>query len=198
MSETYLFYDTETTGLPLDWKAHVHDVDNWPRIVQLAYILARSRDEILASSSVIIHNEYWSIPEEATKVHGITDAVAEEQGVDVGFVLGQFNFAQALCTHTVGHNIGFDWKVVGAEMLRFPNMEERYQQFKDLPKICTMRKSTKFVGLKQKNSNRPKYPNLQELHTHLFGEGFEGAHDALADVKATMNCFFELKDIGVI
>jgi len=32
----------------------------------------------------------------------------------------------------------------------------------------------------------------------LFGTGFEGAHDALADVKACADCFFELKKRKVI
>ena len=34
----YLFFDTETTGLPKRWNAPVTDVDNWPRLVQLAWI----------------------------------------------------------------------------------------------------------------------------------------------------------------
>jgi len=34
----YLFFDTETTGLPKNWKAPVTDLNNWPRLVQLAYL----------------------------------------------------------------------------------------------------------------------------------------------------------------
>jgi len=34
----YLFFDTETTGLPKSWKAPVTDLNNWPRLVQLAYL----------------------------------------------------------------------------------------------------------------------------------------------------------------
>jgi DNA polymerase III subunit epsilon len=34
----YLFFDTETTGLPNNWKASVTDFNNWPRLVQLAYL----------------------------------------------------------------------------------------------------------------------------------------------------------------
>jgi len=34
----YLFFDTETTGLPKKWKAPITDLDNWPRLVQLAYL----------------------------------------------------------------------------------------------------------------------------------------------------------------
>ena len=38
-----------------------------------------------------------------------------------------------------------------------------------------------------------KWPTLQELHSTLFNESFDGAHDALSDVRACARCFFELK-----
>lgn len=34
----YLFFDTETTGLPKSWKAPVTDLNNWPRMIQLAFL----------------------------------------------------------------------------------------------------------------------------------------------------------------
>jgi hypothetical protein len=37
-----------------------------------------------------------------------------------------------------------------------------------------------------------------ELHWKLFGADFEGAHDALADITATVKCLFELVRLGVI
>jgi len=43
-----------------------------------------------------------------------------------------------------------------------------------------------------------KWPKLSELHYHLFGEDFEGAHNSKNDVAATSKCFFELKKRGVI
>jgi hypothetical protein len=39
---------------------------------------------------------------------------------------------------------------------------------------------------------------LAELHTKLFGEAAEVAHDAMADVETTLRCFFELKRLDVI
>ena len=35
----YLFFDTETTGLPNDYNASPNQLDNWPRIVQIAWLL---------------------------------------------------------------------------------------------------------------------------------------------------------------
>ncbi len=43
-----------------------------------------------------------------------------------------------------------------------------------------------------------KWPTLAELYDKLFGEGFDEAHNAAADVAATARCFFELLRLGVI
>lgn len=37
-----------------------------------------------------------------------------------------------------------------------------------------------------------KWPKLQELYKVLFGHSFEGAHNAMADVVATKDCFWEM------
>jgi hypothetical protein len=49
--------------------------------------------------------------------------------------------------------------------------------------LCTKQLSTEYCNLPGKYAGKPKWPTLQELHTHLFGKGFDGAHDALADVQ---------------
>ncbi len=43
-----------------------------------------------------------------------------------------------------------------------------------------------------------KYPSLQELHKKLFNYEFEDAHNALSDIRATLKCFFELKEREII
>ena len=37
MNESYLIFDTETMGLPVDWKSPISNLDNWPRLVQIAW-----------------------------------------------------------------------------------------------------------------------------------------------------------------
>ena len=39
-----------------------------------------------------------------------------------------------------------------------------------------------------------KWPTLEELYYKVFGCGMENAHDALADILATKECFFKLKN----
>jgi hypothetical protein len=43
-----------------------------------------------------------------------------------------------------------------------------------------------------------KWPKLSELHIKLFGEDFDGAHDALADIEATARCFWEMRKLKLI
>ena len=59
-----------------------------------------------------------------------------------------------------------------------------------------MKASTKYCNIP--GNYGPKWPNLTELHTKLFGHGFEEAHNAAADISATAKCFWELKRLGVI
>ena len=64
----FLFFDTETTGLPQRWNAPVTDVDNWPRLVQLAWIMCDDKGNIIEERSDIIKPEGFSIPVEASLI----------------------------------------------------------------------------------------------------------------------------------
>lgn len=57
----YLFFDTETTGLPKRWNAPVTDLENWPRLVQLAWIMYDDRGNMLESRDVIVKPEGFTI-----------------------------------------------------------------------------------------------------------------------------------------
>ena len=193
----HLIYDTETTGIPIDYKAHVHDVDNWPRLVQLAWLVLDDNFETLTHRNYIINpHGLYEIPIEASNIHGITDEMANDVGLDILVPLVEFQLAQELCNVQVGHNVNFDRKVIGAEFIR-AEMEEAYERARSMDRICTMFKTTKFCGLKNKRGG-PKWPTLQELHTRIFGEGFEGGHDAFADINATAKCYEALIHGGII
>lgn len=73
----YLFFDTETTGLPKNWKAPVTDLNNWPRLVQLAY---DSNGNKISGGDFIIKPEGFSIPTESSRIHGISTERALRAG----------------------------------------------------------------------------------------------------------------------
>ena len=61
----YLFFDTETTGIPRNYKASVSDLKNWPRLVQIAWLLSEEDGNEVSSAEYIVKSKgvwfpYWS------------------------------------------------------------------------------------------------------------------------------------------
>jgi hypothetical protein len=48
----FLIFDTETTGLPRDYNAAITDLDNWPRMVQIAWQLHDKTGKLLNNDSI--------------------------------------------------------------------------------------------------------------------------------------------------
>lgn len=188
----YLFFDTETTGLPQNYRAPVEDLENWPRLVQLAWLLVDENGKEIDGKNQIVKPDGFIIPEAASSVHGISTEKALTEGIELRAAL--LDFVQALdqSKTIVAHNISFDEKIMGAEFLR----EKIEHRLFHLPRICTMQSSTDFCAIESEYGY--KWPKLMELHNCLFNQDFDGAHDALADVKACARCFFELKNLGII
>ena len=87
----YLFFDTETTGLPRNWKAPVTDLKNWPRLVQLAYLYFDRNGNKISGGDFIIKPEGFTIPKDASRVHGISTERALREGQSIITVLQHFN-----------------------------------------------------------------------------------------------------------
>lgn len=187
----YLFFDTETTGLPKRWNAPVTDVENWPRLVQLAWIMCDENGKQVACRNALIRPDGFIIPAVVSQLHGITTERALKEGYPLKEVMEEFAEKVDEARVLVGHNISFDECIVGAEFERLRMMTTL--AFK--PKCCTMRSSTNYCKLPGKRGF--KAPKLSELHNFLFGRDFEDAHNALADVEATVRCFWELKKRGI-
>jgi len=184
----YLIFDTETTGLPRSYNAPMSDLDNWPRLVQLAWQLHDARGKLLSNKNYIIRPEGFTIPFNAEKVHGISTKRALEEGHDLKEILQIFREDVVQSTYLVGHNIGFDIHVVGSEYLRGALV----MPFEGMAELDTKDISTQFCALPGGKGGKYKWPTLTELHQKLFGEGFGDAHDAAYDVAATARCFFGL------
>ena len=189
----YLFFDTETTGLPKNYKAPASDSLNWPRLVQIAWSWYDVEGNVWDSYSYIIKPNGFVIPDEIAKIHRVTQERAMTEGVDLEIVLKHFSEEVKKAEFIVAHNIDFDDKIVSAEFYRL-NMENILEK---VNKICTMKSSVEFCHIPN-NYGRNKWPNLSELHNCLFGVGFSDAHDALVDVSACAKCFFELKNRNAI
>jgi len=186
-----LFFDTETTGLvkpnlPLDHPSQ-------PHIVQVAAILSDDVGRELACFCTLISPTNWVIEAEAEAVHGISMSDCKRWGlpIEAGMaMLSQFVYRSS---RFIAHNMDFDSKVVGSEYLRLgksncpfivpPDGKDSY---------CTMKASTDVCKLPGRFRSGYKWPKLVEAHRHFFQEDFDGAHDALVDVRACKRVYFAL------
>ncbi len=185
----YLIFDTETTGLPKRWDAPLSDSENWPRCIQIAWQIHDASGELIAHQDYLIQPTGFTIPFDSEQVHGISTALAEEQGVSLSEVLEDFEAAIKGVAFVVGHNISFDRNIMGAEFLR-QGLEDPLEG-KTVIDTCTEETAT-LCKLAGGRGGKFKLPTLGELYVHLFQEQFEEAHNATADVEATARAFFEL------
>ena len=190
----YLFFDTETTGVPKNYKAPISDLENWPRLVQLAWIVCDVNGNEISSKNLLVKPSGFVIPDESTRVHRITTNDALNKGMELSAAIELFIKDVKRVKYLVGHNVLFDINILGAELLRCNND----YKLSSVPYKCTMQSTIDYCKIPSSRPYRYKYPKLQELHKKLFGSEFEDAHDAMADIIATKKCFFELIDRQVL
>lgn len=185
------FFDTETTGFPL--KDRPLDGVAQPHLVQLAAITIDNDQKPVAEVNILIRPDGWNIPKEASDVHGITQERALRYGVREQAAFGLFSRLVEMSETLVAHNINFDKKIMDICATRYG----RQLLPNHLAYHCTMISSTNLCKIPNPVRGGYKWPKLQEVYTFLFGKPFEGAHDAMADIRACMQVYFELKNRGI-
>lgn len=185
----FLIFDTETTGLPKTNNAPLSDFDNWPRMVQLAWQIHDDKGHLVEAHNHIVIPDGYEIPIDAMMVHHISTEHARKHGKPLNEVLDIFMESADKAQYLVGHNIQFDLNVLGCEFLRMgrENPLRRWQ----IVDTCT-EKTANFCMLPGGKNGHFKFPKLNEIHHLLFGEDFDSAHNACADVEATARVFLEL------
>ena len=114
----YLIFDTETTGLPKNFRAPITDTDNWPRCVQIAWQLHDKDSSIIEHKDFLIQPEGFEIPFQSEQIHGISTALAKEKGSPLNDVLQEFQEVLSKSKFLIGQNLKFDLNVMGCEFHR--------------------------------------------------------------------------------
>lgn len=178
----YIAWDTETTGLPrvrtTPTLKSLHNYDMC-RIVSLAAVKYSSRGRELASFHRVIKPDGYRV--DATEIHGITHDYAVEHGTPFAKVFEEFMTFVGPVETLVAHNSRFDENVLTSEVLRL-GIDPPFDRFTF---VCTnnMHKEAEFSPIR-----------LIDLYTKIFGQGFDGAHDALNDARACGEVFSKMKD----
>lgn len=185
----YLIFDTETTGIPHNKTAPLSDLENWPRLVQLAWQLHDHHGKLLSQESHIIQPVGFDIPFKAEQIHGISTKRAQQEGIALQDVFKLFIKDLDRTQLLVGHNIEFDINIIGAEYIR-QSLQPDF--FLGLQRLDTGIASIEFCQLAGGMGGKLKMPRLNELHFKLFNKDIADAHDAAYDVDATARSFFGL------
>lgn len=192
----YLFFDTECNGLPINYNAPISATSNWPRLIQLAWIVTDEKGSELKRQSHIIYPNGFTIESEVTNLTSISIKRAQCEGIDLKDALQEFMEDVEQAEILIGHNVDFDRYIIGCELYRTLGA---YNTLLNKSHECTMRASTDYCAIPSDSPyGEYKWPKLEELYLKLFGCMFDNAHDALADVEATKKCYFELIKQNVI
>lgn len=188
---SYIFLDTETTGL----------VPSKDRIIQLSYILADEDFKIVEGKNFYLDIDTY-IPEEATNVHGIDNEKILELSQGKKFedyskeILWDFSNSKIIC-----HNVDFDVNFLRQELWRLDKKVDIQRTF------CTMKSYTNICELDYNGYYESfKWPKLEEVVEYLkldveelkqgaeevFGEVGE-FHDARLDVYTTYEIYKNIK-----
>jgi DNA polymerase III epsilon subunit-like protein len=212
----FLVFDTETTGLPKTKFISPNTLNLWPYIVQFSYVIYdASLNDIIESKDYIIKlPENVIIPDDSSKIHGITNEISLKNGVNIYNVFMEFFNNLKNVDKLVGHNIEFDINMIRIELLRiinddlYSNHQVRLQKnnlhyltnYQNI--ICTLKESIHFCNIQLTDkSGKPflKYPKLIELHEKLFNKTPSNLHNSFNDILVTLRCFMKLKyDIDLL
>ena len=196
----YLFYDTETSGFITSKKTF--DDPTQAFAVQLAALLCDSSGNELAEVNQIIKAKGRFIDPRTTEIHGITNEIADSKGIEENEVLEEY--AKLLETEPmrICHNVKFDEKFLDQMFQRnLPKLTDygRSRYYLENTLFCTMSDKRIKTWCDARNvKGHIKAPRLDELYQKLFEKDFEDAHDAMADTRATKDCFYELIKRGII
>lgn len=187
----FLIFDTETSGFPRkDLSANHPDQS---RIVQLAWLLLDQEFNELES-----YNQLFKLSKE-TKIHPGAQAAhgkswedCDARGVEPRQGVEKFLQLTTKTDLLIAHNFAFDVQLIEIERV----VHDLGHLF-CTPSYCTMEAMTPICRLPARYKGTSyKWPKLQEAYSYCFNKKFDGAHDALADVRATAQVFKWLVDNG--
>ena len=211
----YLIFDVETTGLlPRSQKnGVVVPISEYPHILQISFAVYDITEKkiIREYDAYVKVAEDVVIPDEVTKLTGISREMVTEKGRSIVDVLEKFYEMYMFCHGLVAHNMEFDEKMILVELERnrerimkvapycFHTFNNTFEKVHGIERFCTMKKGTDLCNImvpsKLPNGKpRKKWPRLGELYQQLFpGENVEGFHNSMVDVLACLRCFMKMK-----
>lgn len=181
-----LFLDFETTGLT----KNSPDFMAQPGIVQVGAVkLWEATDEDRGEARVgfeadslytLVNPEFATWEEGAMNTHGITPEQVKDAPTffEIGPALARFALG---CRAWAGYNTRFDKDVLWYQLLKY-GLERSFPWPPE--DIDVMRLASRELEVQGKRGT--KSPKLTEAYEHFVGQSLTDAHNALADIRATV------------
>nr|WP_294893867.1 3'-5' exonuclease [uncultured Pedobacter sp.] len=190
MQNYFLVIDTETSGLPKKWEASYATENNWPHVLQIAWIIYNSKGEQVKKENHYLKPGNFNISKASIKIHKLTKAFLQENGEDRLTVFKMFD-ADILEYEPllVAHFAELDFCMVEAEHHRLGLANP----LKQTPLFCTLLASAPYV-------KNPAFTflKLNVFYKTLFKKRPENLHNALIDAELTAEIFFHLLAKGEV
>ena len=190
-----IILDTETTGLfTRNANPENYELFNNARIVEIAWEIYSPTKELINKESYLIKPESFVIPEQAIKIHGITNEMANNNGHNIQNVFDRLEVLLKDVSTIVAHNLSYDNAIVLAELYRLNTITDGLlHKYNNLiydwiskEHKCTMMMSCYITG-------SYKWHKLNNLYKICFNEEPNGIlHRAAADVDICAKVYFYL------
>jgi hypothetical protein len=204
-----LFYDLETTGIiktdrdkkPEEEYPNYKELEKYDkvRIVSIGWLYMKDYDYnyeigIENISEQIIKPEGFKIPEEAIKIHGITNEIANEKGKELKKMLKKIGKIIKECEYIIGYNVYYDINVLLSELYR-------KKRSKTIKKILKLKKEKKIICMGQISSKEAKpnkfykyaiyaIPSQKDVYERCYNEELLNAHNAKSDVLGMIKIMY--------
>jgi hypothetical protein len=187
----YLIYDCSPVSRPLSYNASFTDVQSWPRLVHISWIVLGIDYKPVEDYDCVVIPEGFEIDEKILKFCKLDEEDVKKKATELEDILDQFNSSAEKCEYAIAHNIKYNENILAAEYMR---KVKNISMFK-LERICLMQESTYFCKLPSKTGGF-KWPSLEELHASCFHTKYASANNARADVIAAARSFIKLMKGG--
>lgn len=175
-----VIFDTETNGLI---ENHTIKLNKQPEVIEFygCVVDLAKKGKILSEFDTLVR-PHRPLDDEPKKITGLTDEILATAPYFES-VANRVELILQSAPVVIAHNLSFDVEMIELEM------ERLHRKIAWPRKLCTVEQTIHLKGFRLSQSN---------LHEFLFGEGFEGAHRAKADVHALVRICVELFKMEII
>lgn len=189
-----LFFDLETTGLPLQKAFDVwyppEELDKYDksRIIEIGIIVVQKEKIIYTLNSLIKPDNFKKLEPIITKITGITDDDILKEGKDLNEIFKVIKeiFEKFPIKVINSYNINFDYNVLLSEAYRIHD-NELIKTIKNVKKECTLQIATKHFKME-------RYPKLEYVYKILFKEYPKQDHRAFGDAILCKEVYYKIKN----